>query len=238
MAFVMNNAENIEQKCLIETVGIDKSYTTKRETIHVLSDTHLKIFSGEVLGIVGASGVGKSTLLHVLGGLDKPLTGNVLFQGKDIYKQPNGYLENFRNAHIGFVFQFHHLLPEFTALENALLPALVAGVDLRKEASELLASVGLAGRLHHRPGELSGGECQRVAMVRALVVRPLVVLADEPSGNLDEATSESLHELLTGLAREHGQAFVVMTHDRRLAQSMDRTGRIEAGVLKMEDNAT
>ena len=146
-------------------------------------------------------------------------------------------LSRFRNRHIGFVFQFHYLLPEFTALENVLLPARVAGVDRRQEALGLMDSVGLADRLHHRPGALSGGECQRVAMVRALVTEPLVVLADEPSGNLDEATSASLHELLAGLARERGQAFVVMTHDRKLAQSMDRRGRIEAGVLHMEDGA-
>ena len=147
-------------------------------------------------------------------------------------------LSRFRNRHIGFVFQFHYLLPEFTALENVLLPARVAGVDRRKEVLELMDFVGLADRLDHRPGSLSGGECQRVAMVRALVTQPLVVLADEPSGNLDERASESLHQLLAELARERGQAFVVMTHDRKLAQSMDRRGRIEAGVLQMEGGAT
>ena len=130
------------------------------------------------------------------------------------------------------------MLPEFTALENALLPGLVAGTDLREAAAGLLESVGLADRMHHRPGELSGGECQRVAMVRALVTRPSLVLADEPSGNLDEATSESLHELLADLARASGLAFVVMTHDRKLAQSMDRMGHIEAGMLQMEEGAT
>ena len=226
-----------QSKIVLETRALRKVFDTGGQELEVLKGVDLQVRSGELVAIMGESGVGKSTLLHLLGTLDRPTSGQLRIADTDVFELEDRALSRFRNRHIGFVFQFHHLLPEFTALENALLPALVAGVDLRKEASELLASVGLAGRLHHRPGELSGGECQRVAMVRALVARPLVVLADEPSGNLDEATSESLHELLTGLAREHGQAFVVMTHDRRLAQSMDRTGRIEAGVLNIEDDA-
>ena len=140
------NSETLERKCLIEAVGVDKSYSTKREVIHVLAQMSLKVLSGELLGIIGASGVGKSTLLHILGGLDKPLTGSVLFQGKDIYKQSNGYLENFRNTHIGFVFQFFNLLPDFTALENAMFPALIRNQDKRlaKERAEyLLCEVGM-----------------------------------------------------------------------------------------------
>ena len=153
------NSSTTEKKILIEADNVDKSYSTQREVIHVLTQMSVQVCSGEVLGIVGASGGGKSTLLHVLGGLDKPLTGNVLFQGKDIYKQPNGYLENFRNAHIGFVFQFFNLLPDFSALENTMFPALIRNQErhLAKERAEyLLSAVGMQDRMHHKPGELSG----------------------------------------------------------------------------------
>ena len=222
---------------ILEACGLRKVFNTGGEGLEVLKGVDLAVRAGELVAVMGESGVGKSTLLHLLGTLDLPTAGQLRIAGTDVLDLGDQALSRFRNRHIGFVFQFHYLLPEFTALENVLLPARVAGVDRRKEALELMDSVGLADRLHHRPGALSGGECQRVAMVRALVTQPLVVLADEPSGNLDEATSESLHELLAGLARERGQAFVVMTHDRRLAQSMDRRGRIEAGVLQMEDGA-
>ncbi len=223
---------------ILEARGLCKVFNTGGEGLEVLKGVDLAVRAGELVAIMGESGVGKSTLLHLLGTLDLPTAGQLRIAGTDVLNLGDQALSRFRNRHIGFVFQFHYLLPEFTALENVLLPARVAGVDRRKEALELMDSVGLADRLHHRPGALSGGECQRIAMVRALVTQPLVVLADEPSGNLDEATSESLHDLLAGLARERGQAFVVMTHDRKLAQSMDRQGRIEAGVLHMEDGAT
>lgn len=223
---------------ILEARGLRKAFDVGGYDLEVLKGVDLQVRAGELVAVMGASGVGKSTLLHLLGTLDRPTAGQLRIADTDVLDLEDQALSRFRNRHIGFVFQFHHLLPEFTALENALLPALVAGTDLRAIAVELLESVGLADRMHHRPGELSGGECQRVAMVRALVVRPLVVLADEPSGNLDEATSESLHQLLAELARAHGQAFVVMTHDRKLAQSMDRMGRIEAGVLHMEESAT
>ena len=222
---------------VLEARGLCKVFDTGGAGLAVLKGVDLVVRAGELVAVMGESGVGKSTLLHLLGTLDLPTAGQLQIAGTDVLNLGDQALSRFRNRHIGFVFQFHYLLPEFTALENVLLPARVAGVDRRQEALELMDSVGLADRLHHRPGALSGGECQRVAMVRALVNAPLVVLADEPSGNLDEATSASLHQLIAGLARERGQAFVVMTHDRNLAQSMDRRGRIEAGVLQMEDDA-
>ena len=221
----MNNAENIEQKCLIETVGVDKSYITKRETIHVLNDTHLKIFSGEVLGIVGASGVGKSTLLHVLGGLDKPAKGDVLFKSQNIYCQGNSFLEKFRNIHIGFVFQFFNLLPDFTALENVMFPALIQNEkpSVAKERAEyLLGEVVLKDRMHHKPAELSGGESQRVALARGLMNQPDLLLADEPTGNLDTNASDQLIELIRKLNKEFNQTFVLVTHSQRVAGQLDR----------------
>jgi lipoprotein-releasing system ATP-binding protein len=222
---------------ILEARGLRKVFDTGGEGLEVLKGVDLAVRAGELVAVMGESGVGKSTLLHLLGTLDLPTAGQLQIAGTDVLNLSDQALSRFRNQHIGFVFQFHYLLPEFTALENVLLPARVAGVDRRQEALELMDSVGLADRLHHRPGALSGGECQRVAMVRALITQPLIVLADEPSGNLDEATSASLHELLARLARDRGQAFVVITHDRTLAQSMDRRGRIEAGVLQMEDGA-
>lgn len=222
---------------ILEACGLRKVFNTGGAGLEVLKGVDLVVRAGELVAVMGESGVGKSTLLHLLGTLDLPTAGQLRIAGTDVLNLGDQALSRFRNRHIGFVFQFHYLLPEFTALENVLLPARVAGVDRRKEVLELMDFVGLADRLHHRPGSLSGGECQRVAMVRALVTQPLVVLADEPSGNLDERASESLHQLLAELARERGQAFVVMTHDRKLAQSMDRRGRIEAGVLQMEGGA-
>lgn len=223
---------------ILQARGLRKVFNTGGEGLEVLKGVDLAVCAGELVAVMGESGVGKSTLLHLLGTLDRPTAGQLQIAGTDVLNLGDQALSRFRNRHIGFVFQFHYLLPEFTALENVLLPARVAGVDRRKEVLELMDFVGLADRLDHRPGSLSGGECQRVAMVRALVTQPLVVLADEPSGNLDERASESLHQLLAELARERGQAFVVMTHDRKLAQSMDRRGRIEAGVLQMEGGAT
>ena len=221
----MNNTENIEKKCLIDTVGVNKSYATKRETIHVLNDTHLKIFSGEVLGIVGASGVGKSTLLHVLGGLDKPAKGDVLFKSQNIYCQGNSFLEKFRNIHIGFVFQFFNLLPDFTALENVMFPALIQNEknSVAKERAEyLLGEVVLKDRMHHKPAELSGGESQRVALARGLMNQPDLLLADEPTGNLDRNASDQLIELIRKLNKEFNQTFVLVTHSQRVAGQLDR----------------
>ncbi|MZG29734.1 MAG: ABC transporter ATP-binding protein [Nitrospinae bacterium] len=214
-----------EKKCLIEAVNVDKSYSTQREVIQVLAQTNLQVLSGEVLGIVGASGVGKSTLLHVLGGLDKPLKGNVLFKGKDIYNQSRGYLEKFRNSHIGFVFQFFNLLPDFSALENAMFPALISNVDKRlaKEKAEfLLREVGMKDRMHHKPGELSGGESQRVALARGLINQPDLLLADEPTGNLDYHASDQLIDLIRKLNQEFNQTFIIVTHSQRIAKKLDR----------------
>jgi lipoprotein-releasing system ATP-binding protein len=226
------SSDTAEQKCLIEAVNVDKSYSTKREVIRVLDQMSLRIFSGEVLGIVGASGVGKSTLLHVLGGLDEPVTGNILFKGKDIYKQSNGYLDKFRNGHIGFVFQFFNLLPDFTALENAMFPALIRNSDnrLAKERAEyLLCEVGMKDRMSHKPGELSGGESQRVALARGLVNQPDLLLADEPTGNLDLHSSDQLLELIRKLNKEFNQTFVVVTHSQRVAEKLDRVMELVDG---------
>lgn len=225
MVCVMNDADEMNQKCLIEAIGVDKSYTTKHEIIHVLSETCLKVFSGEVLGIVGASGVGKSTLLHVLGGLDKPAKGQVLFKEKNIYKQGSSFLEKFRNIHIGFVFQFFNLLPDFTAIENTMFPALIQNkkVSIAKERAEyLLSEVGMKDRMNHKPGELSGGESQRVALARGLMNQPDLLLADEPTGNLDAYTSDQLIELIRRLNKEFNQTFVLVTHSQRVAGQLDR----------------
>ncbi len=226
------NSGKTEQKCLIEAVNVDKSYSTLSEVIHVLDQTNLQVLQGEVLGIVGASGVGKSTLLHVLGGLDKPLTGSVLFQGKDIYKQSNSYLENFRNVHVGFVFQFFNLLPDFSALENTMFPALIRNQDTRlaKERAEyLLCEVGMKDRMHHKPGELSGGEGQRVALARGLINQPDLLLADEPTGNLDYHASDQLIELIRKLNQEFNQTFVIVTHSQRVAGKLDRVMELVDG---------
>ncbi len=232
MSDLSSNAR--KQKCLIEAVDVDKSYATPREIIHVLIQTRLQVLSGEVLGIVGASGVGKSTLLHVMGGLDKPITGSVLFQGKDIYKQSNSYLENFRNGHIGFVFQFFNLLPDFTALENAMLPALIRNQGNRfakEKAEHLLCEVGMKDRMHHKPSELSGGESQRVALARGLVNQPDLLFADEPTGNLDHHASDQLIELIRKLNREFNQTFVVVTHSQRVAEQLDRVVELVDGKI-------
>ncbi len=225
MVYVMNDADKMNQACLIEARDVDKSYTTKHEIIHVLSETYLKVFPGEVLGIVGASGVGKSTLLHVLGGLDKPAKGQIIFKGKNIYKQGDSFLEKFRNIHIGFVFQFFNLLPDFTAVENVMFPALIQNkkVSIAKERAEyLLCEVGMKDRMNHAPGELSGGEGQRVALARGLMNQPDLLLADEPTGNLDTHASDQLIELIRRLNKEFNQTFVLVTHSQRVAGQLDR----------------
>lgn len=226
-----------EKDIVLRARGLNKSFSSGGGELHVLSGVDLEVGRGELVAVMGASGSGKSTLLHILGTLETPTQGELEIADTDVFSLSEVPLARFRNRHIGFVFQHHHLLPEFTALENALMPARIAQCadERRAEAIDLLRAVGLGDRLDHRPGELSGGECQRVAMVRALVMQPLVVLADEPSGNLDEATSDVLHDLLRKLAERNQQAFVVMTHDQRLAASMDRTGHLEAGVLDLED---
>jgi lipoprotein-releasing system ATP-binding protein len=219
---------------LISASQLVKSYRTDAGEIPVLRDLALDVATGEMLAITGASGVGKSTLLHVLGALDRPDSGSILFDGQQLLALPQDRLREFRNRSLGFVFQFHHLLPEFSALENVMMPLLIARVgeeEGRLRASQLLAELGLADRVGHRPGMLSGGEQQRVAVARALVQSPRALLADEPSGNLDVETGDRLHDLLRRVNREKGVTVVVVTHNERLAQACDRRLRLEGGRL-------
>lgn len=218
-------------KSLIEAQKIEKSFYPPAGELKILRGVDFSVAAGEVVGIVGASGAGKSTFLHVLGTLDRPTSGNVLYGGKDVFAMDGASLAAFRNRTIGFVFQFHHLLPEFTALENVMIPGLISGGDqgqLALRAEELLDELGVLARKDHRPGELSGGEQQRVAVARALILNPEVVLTDEPTGNLDTATGEDLFGLLLRLNRERGITFVIVTHNESLSRRCHR-------VLKMVD---
>ncbi len=220
---------------ILEAEGLRKVYRGgDGNPIEVLAGVDLTVSRGEFVAIVGASGSGKSTLLHLLGALDSPSGGRVRLGGQSYADETPESLAAIRNRKLGFVFQFHHLLREFTALENVMMPLLIAGEDdarARSRAEELLASVGLAGRMSHRPSQLSGGEQQRAAVARALVADPLVVLADEPSGNLDNANSERLHQLFAHLSREFETALVVVTHNRSLAARADRMLSLEGGRL-------
>ncbi|MCH8208364.1 MAG: ABC transporter ATP-binding protein [Nitrospinae bacterium] len=223
---------------LLEGVEISKNYITKAGSLDVLADINLSVNSGEVLGIIGASGVGKSTLMHILGGLDKPSSGKVLFNGENIFNRNNAFLDRFRNNNIGFVFQSFNLLNDFTALENTMFPLLIAKMGKKKareKAEHLLSQVGLKDRLDHKPGELSGGESQRVALARGLINDPDVLLADEPTGNLDSRTSESLMELFRKLNQENKQTFVIVTHSQKIAKSLDRILQLAEGVLRPID---
>ena len=204
-------------------------------TLEVLKGIDLTIDRGEVVSIVGPSGAGKTTLLQILGTLDRPDSGRVLFDGIDVAAYKEKQLSAFRNRHIGFVFQFHQLLPEFTAVENVMMPALIAGAgmsDARSRAMEMLDYLRLTDRATHKPAELSGGEKQRVAVARALVNRPQVILADEPSGSLDTHNKEELHQLFFDLRRELGQTFIIVTHDETLAATTDRTIRLRDGQVE------
>jgi lipoprotein-releasing system ATP-binding protein len=219
---------------LVEIVDLAKSYRTPNGPIPVLRGLSLTVARGEMVAIVGASGVGKSTLLHVVGGLDRAERGTVRIGGEEVTAMSDDALVAFRNRHVGFVFQFHHLLPEFTALENVMMPLRIARrpvAEARPQAEALLAQVGLADRVSHVPGTLSGGEQQRVAMARALAMQPALLVADEPTGNLDEHTAETLHELLRSMHRDAGLTSVIATHNTRLAALCDRTLRLEDGVL-------
>jgi lipoprotein-releasing system ATP-binding protein len=219
----------------LEVTGLAKSFRAGTETIHVLRGLDLAVAPGEMVAIVGASGVGKSTLLHLLGGLDTPDAGRVRVGDTEVTALGDAARVAFRNRHVGFVFQFHHLLPEFTAVENAEMPLRIGRVPretARARAEALLGRVGLAGRLTHRPGTLSGGEQQRVAVARALVMPPSLLLADEPTGDLDEHTAGSLHDLLVDVHREHGVTSIIATHNQRLAQACDRVLRLEDGRLR------
>jgi len=214
--------------------GLCKSFNNNGVEIEVLKDLDLDLDQGETVAIVGASGIGKSTLLHILGTLDRPDSGTVLFQNKNVFRFDDVRLANFRNETIGFVFQFHHLLPEFTALENVMMPALIKGLNKKEAitaAEAILTRVGLAHRLPHRMGELSGGEQQRVALARALVMKPAILLADEPTGNLDKKNSEQVHRLLSELNQELGMTLVVVTHNPDLAAYMSRRVTLAEGQL-------
>ena len=218
----------------VEARGIVKTYNVGQTTLTVLRDLDLAVEAGEMVGIVGASGVGKSTLLHLLGALDRTDQGTIAIDGMDLTRLGDDEVVAFRNRRVGFVFQFHHLLPEFTALENAEMPMRIARMPLaeaRPRAQELLSRVGLTERLGHRPGMLSGGEQQRVAVARALVMRPALLLADEPTGDLDESTADSLHGLLREMHRAYGLTSVIATHNMRLAAACDRILRLEGGRL-------
>jgi lipoprotein-releasing system ATP-binding protein len=218
----------------VEASGVVKGYRTPAGYLPILKNLTLEVASGEMLAVTGASGVGKSTLLHVLGTLDRPEAGEVRICGENVLRYTEPELRQFRNRTLGFVFQFHHLLPEFTAVENVAMPLRIARLDdrsARRHARELLAQLGLAERCDHHPGTLSGGEQQRVAVARALVQRPRVLLADEPTGNLDRETGDRLHELLRRLNRERGLTVIVVTHNTHLAGLCDRALRLEGGVL-------
>src|SRR6476646_3692129 len=219
---------------LIQVVNLCKSFKMEGLELTVLKDINLTIARGEMLAIVGASGAGKSTLLHILGTLDRPSSGTVLFEGQDLFTLSDQKQAEFRNRRIGFVFQFHHLLPEFSALENVCLPAYIqnrSAQDVRGEAISLLKDVGLEHRLTHKPGELSGGEQQRVAVARALIQHPNLVLADEPTGNLDTHTGDALFALMRTLNRSRGITFVIVTHNEKLSAQADRIIHMEDGQI-------
>jgi len=221
---------------VLQAEDLTKSYAAPGGALTVLQNLSFSLKRGAITAVLGASGAGKSTLLHVLGTLDRPTQGKVLYEGRDLFQLPAKEVARFRNRSVGFVFQFHYLLPEFSALENVMMPGLVARrprAELEAQAAKLLGRVGLAERKEHRPAELSGGEQQRVAVARALINDPLVLLADEPSGNLDRASSELLHDLLESLVREKGQTTLVATHDERLAVRADEVYRLDGGTLHL-----
>jgi lipoprotein-releasing system ATP-binding protein len=219
---------------MIKVTNLTKTFQMP-QPLPILKGIDLEISRGELLCIVGASGVGKSTFLHLLGGLDRPTSGTVEFEGQDLFTLNDNQLAAFRNRRIGFVFQFHHLLPEFTAIENAMMPLLIQGQpweEAARVAADLLSKVGLGERLSHRPGELSGGEQQRVAVARALILKPSLVLADEPTGNLDSHTADDVFALMKDLNKQLGHTFVLVTHNEKLAAQADRIVRMVDGKIE------
>ncbi len=236
MGSVNDRPAGCRDELLVRVRNLHKRYTNGGgQNIDIFTGAEIDIRPGESVAVVGASGVGKSTLLHILGTLDSPDRGSLLFKGQDIFKLDRHQLAGFRNRSIGFVFQFHHLLPEFNAVENAMMPALIGGRTRREAgeaAEEILVRVGLQDRLHHPVSKLSGGEQQRVALARALILKPLLLLADEPTGNLDQKNSERVHTLIMELNQELSMTVLIVTHNMELAACMSRCITIENGLLE------
>ena len=229
----MNNT--MPSSAVIECIELYKTFTEGPSHVSVLKDINFTVAHGEQIAILGASGSGKSTLLQLLGGLDLPTTGNVILDGESLVKLSETERGQLRNNSVGFIYQFHHLLPEFTAIENVAMPLLIGGYkvsDAASKATEMLKRMGLEQRLLHKPGELSGGERQRVAIARAIVTSPKCVLADEPTGNLDSKTAEAVYAQMLELNKELNTSFIIVTHDERLAKKMDRTFRLDSGELQ------
>ncbi|MDD3905907.1 MAG: ABC transporter ATP-binding protein [Candidatus Omnitrophica bacterium] len=225
---------------LLLAKGIHKSYDNNGKRVKAVDGIDLQLNAGRSTAFIGPSGAGKSTLLHILGGLDRPTSGHVMLDGVDIYKLPDRERASIRNRRVGFVFQFYHLLPEFTALENVMMPEIIKNQKLKSKdrnvkerAGEALKLVGLTNRMTHRPGELSGGESQRVAIARAIINKPEVLLCDEPTGNLDSATSESVYELLFGLKESYALTLVIVTHDEKLSKRTDEVIRMKDGKINL-----
>jgi len=235
---MMAKRKQQDSEIIIRIDGVTRVFSlddAPESKLFVLRGVTMNILRGQIVAIVGASGAGKSTLLHIIGTLDRPTSGGVYFEQVDVFSLPDDELARFRNKEIGFVFQFHHLLPEFSALENVAMPALIAGMklaDVAEKARGLLEEVGLVDKANIKPTKLSGGEQQRVAVARALMNSPRVILADEPSGNLDTANAQMLHQLIKDLSRKKGQTFVVVTHNEGLAKQADTIVKIVDGVVK------
>ena len=219
---------------MIKISQLDKSFGVDQHKVHVLRDIDLEVKAGERLGIIGASGAGKTTLMHIIGALDRPTSGQVEVDGRDVFALPAAQLDSFRNREMGFVFQFNQLLPEFSALENVMMPALIARLSKQEatsRATELLDEVGLSHRLQHKPGQLSGGEQQRVAIARSLVMQPRLLLADEPTGNLDSGTSDAIYNLFQRLHASRDLTIIIVTHSDQLASRLDRVVTMEDGCI-------
>jgi lipoprotein-releasing system ATP-binding protein len=235
MGIDSTSADVIQTMPILEARNLTKRFAVRgRVDVEVFRDLTFALEEGELACLIGPSGSGKSTLLHLLGTLDRPSSGEVIIEGENVADMDDKELSAFRNHRIGFIFQFHHLLPEFTALENVAMPGMIAGKsfsEIRPRAEELLTDVGLAERLEHRPGMLSGGEAQRVAVARAFLMSPAIILADEPTGNLDARNSEILFGIITNLSRKHRQSFLIATHNLDLARQSDRVLHLESGVL-------
>lgn len=222
----------MERKTLLSVKDIKKSYKiTKNNYLEVLKGISLDIYEGEIAAIVGKSGAGKSTLLHILGTLDRPDSGKMFFEDTDVFEMREKQLSDFRNKSIGFIFQFHHLLPEFTAKENVMISSMISGKADEKRALELLREVGIQERAEHKPSEISGGEAQRVAIARALINSPRLILADEPTGNLDSENADSVIDLIFGLREKFGQTFIIVTHNEEFAKKCDRIIKMHDGVM-------